>query len=57
MLLGLFILRKTTKGKWCVEFRKDGFSFSFKEVFILLLRHLGSAGVGLDLKATCILTK
>ena len=32
---------------------QDGFSFDCKEVFILLLRHLGSAGVGLDSKATC----
>ena len=31
----------------------DGFSFDRKEVFILLLRHLGRAGVGVNLKATC----
>ena len=32
---------------------QDGVSFDCKEVLILLLGHLGGAGVGLDLKATC----
>ena len=30
----------------------DGFSFDHKEVFILLLGYLGSAGVGANLKVT-----
>ena len=31
----------------------DGFSFDSKEVFILLLRHVGRARIGVNLKATC----
>ena len=34
-------------------FGVDGFSFDSKEVFILLLRHVGRAGAGVNLKATC----
>ena len=34
------------------QFSQPGFSFDLKEVFILLLRHLGSAGVGVYLKTT-----
>ena len=41
------------QGKPCVKFCVDGFSIDRKEVFILLLRHLGRAGVGVNLKATC----
>ena len=33
--------------------RVSRFSFDRKEMFILLLGHLGSAGVGVNLKATC----
>ena len=32
---------------------QDGVSFDCKEVLILLLGHLGSAGIDLDMKATC----
>ena len=39
--------------KLCVKFRVHGFSFDCKEVFIRLLRHVGRAGVGVNLKATC----
>ena len=39
--------------KMALKFHLDGFSFDCKEVFILLLRHLGSAGIGVNLKVTC----
>ena len=40
--------QENRKCKRCVEFHVDGVSFDCKE----LLGHLGSAGIGLDLKAT-----
>ena len=42
------------QGKPCIKFCVDGVSFDCKEVFILLLRHLGRARVGVNLKATCL---
>ena len=39
--------------KWCIKFRLAGFFFDRKEVFIILRRHLGSAGIGVNLKTTC----
>ena len=45
--------KKNHKWKRCVKFHEDGVSFDWKEVLILLLGHLGSAGNSLDLKATC----
>ena len=41
--------QENRKCKRCVEFHVDGVSLDCKE----LLGHLGSAGIGLDLKATC----
>ena len=45
---------KQTTNKNCasIKFRLAGFSLDRKEVFILLHRHLDSAGIGVNLKAT-----
>ena len=45
--------RQTINENGASTFGLDGFSFDCKEVFILLLGHLGSAGVGVNSKATC----
>ena len=36
-----------------VKFHLVGFCFDCKEVFIVLHGHLGSAGIGVNLKAIC----
>ena len=45
--------KKNHKWKRCIKFHKDSVSFDREQVLIMLLEHLGSTGVDLDLNATC----
>ena len=50
---GIYSAKTNHKSKGCINFHVALFSLDHKEVLILLLRHLGSAGIGVYLKATC----